>query len=160
MSVRVSNLKKRVGLPRGLFLRGKATKRATIVEPSCAENIGRLFPRIALGGYDGHPSHYLGKALEKARKNLDGDNSNWDMHSFRRAAVSALVDAGVSREVRNLVLGHSNKDDIGISVYLSEALSFCREGDVLIVTKLDRLARSVRHLGEIVDELTEREPSH
>ncbi|RLK10635.1 recombinase family protein [Ruegeria conchae] len=39
---------------------------------------------------------------------------------------------------------------------LSEALSFCREGDVLIVTKLDRLARSVRHLGEIVDELTKR----
>ncbi len=39
---------------------------------------------------------------------------------------------------------------------LSEALSFCREGDVLIVTKLDRLARSVRHLGEIVDELTRR----
>ncbi len=39
---------------------------------------------------------------------------------------------------------------------LSDALSFCREGDVLIVTKLDRLARSVRHLGEIVDELTSR----
>ncbi len=39
---------------------------------------------------------------------------------------------------------------------LTEALSFCREGDVLIVTKLDRLARSVRHLGEIVDELTKR----
>ncbi|WP_170446233.1 recombinase family protein [Ruegeria arenilitoris] len=39
---------------------------------------------------------------------------------------------------------------------LSEALSYCREGDVLIVTKLDRLARSVRHLGEIVDDLTQR----
>ncbi len=39
---------------------------------------------------------------------------------------------------------------------LIEALSFCREGDVLIVTKLDRLARSVRHLGEVVDELTSR----
>ncbi len=64
----------------------EATKRATIVEPSCPENIGRLFPRIALGGYDRHPNHYLGKALEKARKNLDGDNSNWDMHSFRRTA--------------------------------------------------------------------------
>ncbi len=39
---------------------------------------------------------------------------------------------------------------------LSEALSYCREGDVLIVTKLDRLARSVRHLGEIVDVITQR----
>lgn len=39
---------------------------------------------------------------------------------------------------------------------LRKALSYCREGDVLIVTKLDRLARSVRHLGEIVDDLTQR----
>lgn len=36
---------------------------------------------------------------------------------------------------------------------LSAALDFVREGDTLIVTKLDRLARSVRHLGEIVDTL-------
>ncbi|WP_109312643.1 tyrosine-type recombinase/integrase [Ruegeria sp. AU67] len=99
----------------------EAIKRAKIVEPSCPENIGRLFPRIALGGYDRHPSHYLGKALEKARKNLDGDNSNWDMHSFRRTVVSVLVNAGVSREARNLVVGHSNKDDIGISVYAKRA---------------------------------------
>ena len=36
---------------------------------------------------------------------------------------------------------------------LRDALEFSREGDILVVTKLDRLARSVRHLGEIVDEL-------
>lgn len=33
---------------------------------------------------------------------------------------------------------------------LSEALGYVRDGDVLVVTKLDRLARSVVHLGEIV----------
>jgi DNA invertase Pin-like site-specific DNA recombinase len=33
---------------------------------------------------------------------------------------------------------------------LSEALGYVKEGDVLVVTKLDRLARSVVHLGEIV----------
>lgn len=33
---------------------------------------------------------------------------------------------------------------------LEEALEFAREGDTLIVTKLDRLARSVPHLWEIV----------
>ena len=36
---------------------------------------------------------------------------------------------------------------------LRAAVEFSREGDILVVTKLDRLARSVRHLGEIVDEL-------
>ncbi|WP_157769941.1 DUF6538 domain-containing protein [Ruegeria profundi] len=99
----------------------EAIKRAGIVEPSCPENVGRLFPRIALGGYDKQPSHYLGKALEKARKKLDGDHSKWDMHSFRRTAVSALVNAGVAKEARNLAVGHSNKDDIGVSVYAKRA---------------------------------------
>ncbi|WP_170790265.1 recombinase family protein [Ruegeria lacuscaerulensis] len=36
---------------------------------------------------------------------------------------------------------------------LRDALTFCREGDTLVVTKLDRLARSVKHLGEIIEEL-------
>ena len=40
-------------------------------------------------------------------------------------------------------------------VKLAAALDFIREGDVLIVTKLDRLARSVAHLLELV-ELIER----
>ncbi len=88
-----------------------------------------LFPRLKLGGYDKRPSHYLGKALEKARKALPDQyrTDQWDMHSFRRAGVSALVNAGVSREARNLAVGHSNKDDLGVSVYakrgdLSEVL--------------------------------------
>jgi DNA invertase Pin-like site-specific DNA recombinase len=33
---------------------------------------------------------------------------------------------------------------------LTEELGYVREGDILVVTKLDRLARSVVHLGEIV----------
>jgi DNA invertase Pin-like site-specific DNA recombinase len=36
---------------------------------------------------------------------------------------------------------------------LREAVAYIREGDTLVVTKLDRLARSVKHLGEIVEEL-------
>ncbi|WP_171239818.1 recombinase family protein [Ruegeria sp. HKCCA5491] len=39
---------------------------------------------------------------------------------------------------------------------LNAALEFCREDDILVVTKLDRLARSVKHLGEIVDDLDAR----
>lgn len=36
---------------------------------------------------------------------------------------------------------------------LAQALEYVREGDILVVTKLDRLARSMRHLMGIVDEL-------
>lgn len=36
---------------------------------------------------------------------------------------------------------------------LSAAQDYAREGDTLVVTRLDRLARSVRHLGEIIDAL-------
>ncbi len=32
-------------------------------------------------------------------------------------------------------------------------MAFCREDDIFVVTKLDRLARSVRQLGEIIEEL-------
>jgi len=37
---------------------------------------------------------------------------------------------------------------------LREALAACRPGDTLVVTKLDRLARSVPDARDIVDELT------
>ncbi len=36
---------------------------------------------------------------------------------------------------------------------LEAAMEFCREGDVLVVTKLDRLARSVAHMVEITKSL-------
>src|SRR3954454_14060463 len=39
---------------------------------------------------------------------------------------------------------------------LREALAACRAGDTLVVTKLDRLARSVPDARDIVDELTRR----
>ena len=42
---------------------------------------------------------------------------------------------------------------VGDRPQLEAALEYAREGDVLIVTKLDRLARSVSHLGQIVERL-------
>lgn len=39
---------------------------------------------------------------------------------------------------------------------LQRALNFLREGDILVVFKLDRLGRSLRHLIEIVNQLRER----
>jgi DNA invertase Pin-like site-specific DNA recombinase len=40
---------------------------------------------------------------------------------------------------------------------LREALAACRAGDALVVTKLDRLARSLRDAKDIFDELSRRE---
>ena len=42
---------------------------------------------------------------------------------------------------------------------LNAALGSLRSGDKLVVTKLDRLARSVKHLGEIVDTINNAEAS-
>jgi DNA invertase Pin-like site-specific DNA recombinase len=42
---------------------------------------------------------------------------------------------------------------------LNAAIDYLREGDVLVATKLDRLARSMRHLLQIVDEVKERKAS-
>lgn len=39
---------------------------------------------------------------------------------------------------------------------LQEALAYCREGDTLVVWKLDRLGRSLQHLIETVQELQKR----
>ena len=42
---------------------------------------------------------------------------------------------------------------------LNAALSSLRSGDKLVVTKLDRLARSVKHLGEIIETINEADAS-
>jgi DNA invertase Pin-like site-specific DNA recombinase len=46
--------------------------------------------------------------------------------------------------------------DVVARVKLTEVLDFIRDGDVLVVTKLDRLARSVQHLLEVLDTLTKK----
>ncbi|TNE69896.1 MAG: recombinase family protein [Rhodobacteraceae bacterium] len=43
--------------------------------------------------------------------------------------------------------------DVKAREKLSEALDYIREGDTLVVTKLDRLARSVAHLLELLGEI-------
>lgn len=45
---------------------------------------------------------------------------------------------------------------VGPRPQLDEAMRFLRQGDVLVVTKLDRLARSMAHLVVIVAQLQER----
>lgn len=63
-----------------------------------------------------------------------------------------LVRLGVSAE--RIYVDHgrtgSNRDRSG----LREAMAAVRTGDTLVVTKLDRLARSVKDAAELVEELT------
>jgi DNA invertase Pin-like site-specific DNA recombinase len=70
----------------------------------------------------------------------------------QREALEAL---GVARE--RIYVDHgltgTNRERPG----LREALAACRAGDTLVVTKLDRLARSLPDARDIADELTERQ---
>ncbi|MFY9289598.1 MAG: recombinase family protein [Methylorubrum rhodinum] len=63
------------------------------------------------------------------------------------AQVRDLISLGCERIFKEQVSSVGNREG------LSEALSIVREGDALVVTKLDRLARSVPHLGQIIEAL-------
>lgn len=71
------------------------------------------------------------------------------------AQRDALESLGVKSE--RIYVDHGftgrNKNRSG----LLQALAACRAGDTLVVTKLDRLARSVRDAHEIADDLAGRE---
>ncbi|MBM6582902.1 recombinase family protein [Microvirga sp. BT689] len=66
-------------------------------------------------------------------------------------------EAGLEAQLRDLkALGcqkvfQEQTSSVGPRPALEQALDFVREGDVLVVTKLDRLARSVSHLGTILE---------
>jgi DNA invertase Pin-like site-specific DNA recombinase len=67
--------------------------------------------------------------------------------------------AGLEAQIRDLKaagaekLFRENVSSVAPRQQLDAAIEFAREGDTLVVTKIDRLARSVRHLCEIVDRL-------
>lgn len=70
--------------------------------------------------------------------------------------------AGLDAQIRDLKgvgckkLFQEQVSSVGHRTQLEAALEFCREGDTLVVTKLDRLARSVTHLGRLLEHLTEK----
>lgn len=68
---------------------------------------------------------------------------------------------GQERELREvgcdrLFIEQVSSVDVAAREKLAEALAFVREGDTLVVTKLDRLARSVAHLLQILDALNDK----
>jgi DNA invertase Pin-like site-specific DNA recombinase len=64
-----------------------------------------------------------------------------------------LMAAGVER------LFTEQASSVGARPVLAEALGFVREGDVFVVTKIDRLARSIVNLCEIVARIEKRKAS-
>lgn len=68
-------------------------------------------------------------------------------------------EAGLEAQLRDLqALGcqkvfKEQTSSVGPRKALEEALEFTRDGDTLVVTKMDRLARSVQHMWEIVGRL-------
>ena|SRR5215831_11764831 len=64
------------------------------------------------------------------------------------AQVKELKGAGCKKVYREQVSSAGKREE------LDAAVDFIREGDTLVVTKLDRLARSIAHLSEITKALT------
>lgn len=73
--------------------------------------------------------------------------STMEQKAGLEAQIESLRAIGCER------LYEEQTSSVAVRKALRDALEFAREGDTLVVTKLDRLARSVRHLGEIVDGL-------
>jgi len=80
-------------------------------------------------------------------------------------ARTSTVDqiAGLEAQLRELEAAQCKKifqeqvSSVAIRVQLEAALEFAREGDVLVATKLDRLARSVADLMAIIKTLDQKE---
>jgi DNA invertase Pin-like site-specific DNA recombinase len=70
-----------------------------------------------------------------------------------------LQDAGLDAQVRDLKaygceeIYQEQVSSVGERQQLDNAIKSLRAGEKLVVTKLDRLARSVRHLGDLLDAL-------
>ena len=66
------------------------------------------------------------------------------------AQIEALTAAGCDKLFQEQVSSVADRPE------LEAALEFARAGDAIVVTKLDRLARHVRHLGDIVERLASK----
>jgi DNA invertase Pin-like site-specific DNA recombinase len=74
-----------------------------------------------------------------------GRTSTLDQRAGMEAQLRDLRAAGVEKIFEEQV------SSVGQRPQLEACLDFIREGDTLVVTKLDRLARSTQHLLEIAD---------
>lgn len=76
--------------------------------------------------------------------------STLDQTAGIEAQERDLLAAGCEKVFREQV----SSVDVAQRDQLAQALDFLREGDTLVVTKLDRLARSVAHMHDILQRIT------
>jgi DNA invertase Pin-like site-specific DNA recombinase len=76
-----------------------------------------------------------------------GRTSTFDQKAGLDAQLRDLAAAGVEKIFSEQVSA------VGKRLQLETAIDFIREGDTLVVTKLDRLARSTQHLLEITERV-------
>ena len=76
--------------------------------------------------------------------------STTDQQAGFKAQIRDLEAVGCEKIYQEQVSSVGARDELAV------ALDFVREGDTLVVTKLDRLARSTRHLNDIVDRLRKK----
>jgi DNA invertase Pin-like site-specific DNA recombinase len=76
--------------------------------------------------------------------------STTDQTAGFEAQLTELTQAGCEKVFREQV------SSVGPRAHLEAALDYIREGDVLVVSKLDRLARSTQHLLEIADRVNRK----
>lgn len=99
-----------------------------------------------MGGYVTHLSM---SALKVGYARVSTDEQDL---TAQRDGLGAL---GV--EPRRIYVDHGRSGRNADRAGLRQALAACRAGDTLVVTKLDRLARSVRDAHEIADDLAARQ---
>jgi DNA invertase Pin-like site-specific DNA recombinase len=78
---------------------------------------------------------------------------------YSRVSTASGQEAGLESQVRDLTVAGCSKifservSSVLNRAKLETAIDYCREGDVLVVTKLDRLCRSARDLQNIIEQL-------
>lgn len=83
---------------------------------------------------------------------------------YARTSTTEQI-AGLEAQERDLKAAGAERlfkeqsSSVGERVELEAAIDFARQGDALVVTKLDRLARSVGHLAELVKRLERKKVS-
>jgi DNA invertase Pin-like site-specific DNA recombinase len=98
----------------------------------------------------GQPAHWAVTTLEIGYARVSTDDQDLTPQRYALAALGVVPERIY---VDDHGLTGTNRDQPG----RREAMAACRAGDVLVVTKLDRLARSLPDARDIVAELTARE---